>query len=145
MFSGLYHMEIASGLLSRDDYLRAIAQAVEFLRSNGIPEVLVAYGWSCECPEDRLYQDIAMPLDRLQSFITESEAVNYYQVGQNDLHVSDAGARCRFLFCHESDIHFITEDESLFQNLAAIWVANGYKDVYEKRGADWQRVASSAQ
>src|ERR1700730_5211639 len=62
-------MGIVSGPLSRDDYLKAIGQIVEFLRSNGIRELHVAYGWSCACPDDQLWQEVAMPLERLQSFI----------------------------------------------------------------------------
>ena len=38
-------MEIASGPLARDVYLAAIGQVVDFLRSFGVGEILVAYGW----------------------------------------------------------------------------------------------------
>jgi hypothetical protein len=137
----LANMRIASGVLSRDQYLQAIEQVVEYLRSHGIRDLLVAYGWGCDCPEEQLWQDLAMPLERLQSFIAESEASSYYRVGKNDLHVKDPSGQWEFLFCHESDIHFTTEDEGLFAHIRAVWIANGYKDVYEKRGADWQRVA----
>lgn len=42
-------MEIASGPLARDVYLAAIGQVVDFLRSNGIGEILV----SLNCRIDR--------------------------------------------------------------------------------------------
>jgi len=133
-------MEIASGPLARDVYLAAIGQVVEFLSSNGIREILVAYGWGCDCPDDQLYQDICMPLERLQPFIAESEAADYYRVAKDNLHVKDPARRCEFLLCHESDIHLITDDNGLLKQMESIWRANGYTDVYEKRGADWQKV-----
>jgi hypothetical protein len=133
-------METASGPLTRDVYLTAIGQVVDFLRSKGIREILVAYGWGCDCPDDQLYQDVSMPLDRLQPFIAESEAANYYRVSKDNLHVKDPAGRCEFLLCHESDIHLITDDDGLFKEMQSIWLANGYQGVYEKRGADWQKV-----
>jgi len=135
-------MEIASGPLARDIYLAAIGQVVDFLRSNGIGEILVAYGWGCDCPDDQLYQDVSMPLERLQPFIAESETADFYRVAKDNLHVKDPAGRCEFLLCHESDIHLITDDAGLFKQMESIWLANGYKDVYEKRGADWQKVVS---
>jgi hypothetical protein len=133
-------MEIASGPLAREVYLAAIGQVVDYLRSNGIPEILVAFGWGCDCPDDQLYQDVSMPLERLQPFIAESEAADYYRVANDNLHVKDPAGRCEFLLCHESDIHLITDDDGLLKQMESIWLANGYKDVYAKRGADWQKV-----
>src|SRR5258708_20719400 len=76
-------MEIASGPLARDIYLAAIGQVVDFLRSNGIGEILVAYGWGCGCPDDQVYQDVSIPLERLQPFIAESEAADFYRFAKD--------------------------------------------------------------
>jgi hypothetical protein len=136
-------MEITSGTLSRDEGLQGIWQAVEFLRSIGVDEILVAYGWDCDCPDEQRFQDVVIPLNQFKAFIEESEGADYYHVGENDLHVKDPAGRCAFLFCHEADIHFITEDEALFGRLRANWLANEYSDMHEKRGSDWQRVVSN--
>lgn len=48
-------MELTSGILSRADYLRAVEVVAGFLRSTGVSEVLVAYGFGCDCPDEQLY------------------------------------------------------------------------------------------
>ena len=63
-------MEIATGILARDEYLRGLAQAVEFLREAGAENVAVAYGWGCDCPDEQLYVDREIPLSDLLGFIT---------------------------------------------------------------------------
>lgn len=129
-------MEITSGPLARDVYLAAMGQVVDFLQLHGIREILVAYGWGCDCPDDQLYQDVSMPLERLQPFITESEAADYYRVAKDNLHVKDPAGRCEFLLGHESDIHLITADDELLKQMQSIWLANGYKTASEKRNID---------
>ena len=133
-------MEIASGPLTRDVYPSAIAQVVDLLRSNGIRNLRISFGWACNCPRDQLYQDVSMPVERLQPFISESEAAGYYRMTENDLHIEDADGRCKFLLCHESDIHLITNDEGLLKQMESVWLASGLKDVYVKRDGDWQKV-----
>src|SRR5439155_22838896 len=62
-------MEIASGKLSMEDYLRAIAQCIGFLSKAGVASTMVAFGFGCDCPDEELYQDVLMPLHRLPEFI----------------------------------------------------------------------------
>ena len=119
-------MELTSGRLSRDVYLGAISEVVEFLRAAGVEYVLVAYGFFCDCPDEQLYQDVSMPLDRLLSYIAEAEAADFYEVGKANLHVTDPAGRVEIMLCHESDIHFISEDATLVERLKAEWIAKGY-------------------
>lgn len=119
-------MELTSGLLSRTDYIRAAEQVVSFLRSVGVSEVLVAYGFGCDCPDEQLFQDVPMPLDRLLPFISTGERLDYYRIGKDNLHVKDCTGRIEFLLCHESDIHFICEDKELVERLKAEWLAQDF-------------------
>lgn len=131
-------MELTSGLLSRDDYERAVLGVVEFIRSVGVRDVLVAYGFGCDCPDDELYRDLPMPLDRLLPFLAEAEVANYYRLGRDNLHVKDGTGRIKFLFCHESDIHFISEDSKLVERLKAVWLAAGVCKLFPHLGTEWQ-------
>jgi hypothetical protein len=127
-------------MLTREEYLRTIADAVEFLREVGIPEVLVAYGFGCDCPDEQLYQDVRMPLDRVRPFIAEAEAADNYRVGRDNLHVKDPAGRAEFLFCHESDIHFISDEAELVERLKAKWLAAGFCKVLVHLGTEWQGI-----
>src|SRR5262245_57420207 len=98
-------MELTSAVLSHDEYQRAVGRVVELFRSAGVRGVLVAYGFGCDCPDEQLFQDVPMPLDRLQPYIAEAEATDYYRLGNDNLHVKDADGRMELLLCHESDIH----------------------------------------
>ena len=129
-------MELASGMLSRHEYLSAIAAIVEFLRTAGVREVLVSYGFGCDCPHEQLYEPIAMPIDHLPHFVAESEAADFYRVGKDNLHVSAPGGGPEFLFCHESDIHFISEDAELVGRLKEEWSTLGYPTVVVRRGTE---------
>jgi hypothetical protein len=133
-------MELASGILSRDEYLRAAGSVVEFLRAAGIQDIVVAYGWGCDCPEERLYQDVPMRVDGLLAFIAESESAGFYRAGEGNLHIKTSTGQAEFLFCHESDIHFITEDAGLLERLKAVWLSNGYRSMYQKCGGEWEPV-----
>jgi hypothetical protein len=133
-------VELASGMLSQTDYLRAVERVVQFLRSFGVSEVLVAYGFGCDCSDDQLYEDVAMALDRLVPFMVEAENLHLYRIGKDNLHVKAGAGRFEFLFCHESDIHFITEDAELVERLKGLWFSDGFHDMYLKQTGKWERV-----
>ncbi|WP_435007910.1 hypothetical protein P12x_005174 [Tundrisphaera lichenicola] len=134
-------MELCSGILSRSEYLRAVGRVVELLATVGIPEVLVAYGFGCDCPDELLYQDVMIPSSGLPEFIVEAEAANNYRVGRDNLHVKASDGRAEFLLCHESDIHLVTEDAELFGRLRSTWMADGHREIYERNGGEWRRVS----
>lgn len=133
-------MELCSGVLSRSGYLRAVGRVVELLAAAEVPEVVVAYGFGCDCPDEWLYQDILIPSSRLPDFIAEAEAAGYDRVGRDNLYVGVPGGRAEFLLCHESDIHLITEDAGLADRLRAAWLADGHRRMFETSGGGWREV-----
>ena len=131
-------MELTSGMMSRGVYLGAISGAVEFPRTAGVEEILVAYGFGCECPDEQLYQDVSMPLDRLPPYIAEAEAAHFYRVGKDNLNVKGPAGRVEFMFRHESDIHFISEDATLIERLKAEWNVKGHPKILARLGNEWR-------
>lgn len=85
-----------------------------------------------------------MPLDRLLPFMTEGECRGYYRIGRDNLHVKAGTGRVEFLFCHESDIHFISEDTELVERLKAAWLAEGFCKMFVHLGSEWQAVGGRA-
>jgi hypothetical protein len=138
-------MELSSGLLSEDDYRRALIDLADLLRKVGVEEVSVAFGFGCDCPDELLFVDQPLPLERLLPFIAESEASDYYRVGSDNFHINDVTNRWQILLCHESDVHFTTNDESLIQRVEAAWLARGYRGLLEKVDGAWRNVAVEGQ
>jgi hypothetical protein len=56
--------------------------------------------------------------------------------------VKDVAGRGEFLFCHESDSHFISDDRPLVERLKAEWLADGLSSMFVRveLGAAWERV-----
>jgi hypothetical protein len=140
------NVQLVTGILSRDEYLRAAGCITEFLQSAGVPSVSVAFGFGCDCPDERLYVNVEMPLNRLIPYLLEAEAAGHYEVGKGDLHVRSGDNRFEFLFCHESDMHFPNEDGGLLQRLRRDWLAAGLRpELLLRRETDgpWEQVPDS--
>jgi hypothetical protein len=100
---------VTTGVRPRDEYLRAVGLLAAGLRAAGAGELLVAYGFGCDCPDDRLYADVPVPAERLGEYIRESERAGFYRSGRDNLHVAAPAVGVELLLCHESDIHITTE------------------------------------
>jgi hypothetical protein len=119
-------MEIRTDILSRDDYIRAISTIIESLTDSGMHEVLVAFGFGCDCPDEQLYEDVPMPLKGLLSHIDEAERMDHYRVAKDNLHVKDVAGRFEMLLCHEADIHFISDEKMLLDSFMVQWTVSGF-------------------
>jgi hypothetical protein len=122
-------MEITTRLLSSDEHRQGIAAAVQFYNSKDVERVLIAYGWGCDCPDEELYQDKSMPLSEFGPFMSAAEAADYYRIGKDNLHFKDESGLSEFLFCHEADIHFTTDEIVLQQEVQGLWRGLGFERV----------------
>lgn len=137
-------MELTSGFLSSDEYVPAVKCSIAFLHAVGVKDILVAFGYGCECPSEQRYEYFSMPLERLQPFIEESEAENYYLRGTSDLLIKSATGEIEFLFCHESDIHFISANAKFVDRLIVEWQSAGLSRMYQKDKGDWELVVTTS-
>jgi hypothetical protein len=122
-------MENATRYLTGDEHRLGMSDAAQFYRLHGVDNVLVAYGWGCDCPDDELYIDQPIPLSQFQQFVDAAQANDYYRVSKDNLHFKDPSGRSEFLFCHEADIHFTTVDASLQNEVLQIWESRGFQKV----------------
>ena len=106
-----------------------MADAVEFYRVRNVQNVFVVYGWGCDCPDAELYEDKRMPLSAFDSFVADAQSADYYRVGHDNLHFQEENGRSEFLFCHESDVHFTSEDASLVNAVQRGWRQRGFSRV----------------
>jgi hypothetical protein len=122
-------MEITTRPLSPEEHRLGMADAEALYRSRGVDNVMVAYGWGCDCPDSELYEDRLVPLSGFKEFVRAAEAADYYRVSKDNLHFKDGGGSSEFLFCHESDIHFTTDDVPLLDEVRRRWRAIGFERV----------------
>ena len=119
-------MEIASNIIGNDEYLHALVQIVKFLEEIGTDRLLVSYGFGCDCPDEQLYERTSIRTNQLLEFIQESTALDYYRLGKDNLHICDENQRIEILLCHESDIHFTTENLDLVEKIKILYSRNGW-------------------
>jgi len=118
-------VELVTAPLSAEQYGRAVEAAVEALRAAGVTDVLVAYGFSCGCPDEQLYRDVAMPLRRLLPYVAKAEAAGRHRPGSDDLRVGDAGGCWGLVLRRGSGVRFTSQDKALVRRLMAAWEAEG--------------------
>ena len=120
-------MEVRTEILSRaalEQHVGVVQQlCVEFAAAT----VDVTYGWACNLAIDDLYQDHRMSTSELLPFIARSVTDNIFRLGDSDMYIKDAGGVFEFTICHESDIHFESNDPSLVSRVTTLWSEHGLR------------------
>jgi len=113
---------------------------VKLLVSSGVDNLVVEYGWGCKLKPDELWQDIEVPLPDLPAFIQGSIEKGIYSPGQADLVLQDRERTFECLFCHESDIHLVTEDDGLITEATRRWMDKGYGGFRAAANENWEPI-----
>ena len=123
-------MEIRTGLLNIEQLRAELETVIERLKSKDVQQVTVMYGFDCELDQDELYKEITVAVNDINTFIARSESEEIYKFGDNDFYIMAKPLDIKFLFCHESDVHFTTSDKGVFAQIKEEWLNMGY-DAYE--------------
>jgi hypothetical protein len=119
-------MTFVTSPLTRTQLLDEIPQIVGWLQSNGIDDLVIEYGSGCKLEPE------------LVPFIQSSIESGIYEPGEADLVVHDRDRNFECLFCHESDIHLATDDESILTQAAQRWLDKGYGGFKLAASEDWE-------
>ena len=133
-------MTCVTGPLSVAQLLEEVPELVKLLQSSGIDRLLVEYGWGCKLEPGQLWQDIEIPLPELAAFIEASIQQGIYSPGQADLVVQDRDRTFECLFCHESDIHLMTENDGLIAEATKRWMDKGYGGFKAAANENWDPI-----
>lgn len=101
-----------------------------------VQDLVVWYGFGCDCEFDEQYQEIKFKTDDLLGFLSETIAQGVYLPGDADLFIESRPPGIQFLLCHESGVHLETSDERVADHFRARWSA-GKAPGYEKQGTAW--------
>src|SRR6185295_17819842 len=131
-------MTCVTGPLTPVQILDEVPEIVKLLQSSGIENLMVEYGWGCKLESSRLWQDIEVRLQDLVAFIRHSIEDGIYSPGQADLVLQDRDRTFECLFCHESDIHLVTDDDGLITEATRRWIDKGYGGFMAAANENWE-------
>jgi hypothetical protein len=120
--------------------LEEVPEIVKLLASSGIDNLVVEYGWGCKLEPGELWQDIDVRLPDLPAFIQGSIEKGIYSPGQADLVLQDRDRTFECLFCHESDIHLVTDHDGLITEATRRWMDKGYGGFRAAANENWEPI-----
>ena len=91
----------------------------------GEEELDVIYGLGCELEIDELYKNSRIPTADLEEFVERSVAARVFELGRADLLISGVRSPFCFTLCHESDLHFESEDSTQVELVSQAWLKAG--------------------
>lgn len=111
--------EIVTESLNLQQILERLDEATRLFETWGEESVVVTFGWNC--PANLLWTSQTIAVGDLPSLIRSQD------LGAADLFASDRADSSRFLFCHESDVHFTGVDHTRIETVSEVWKAKGLK------------------
>lgn len=115
------NMEIRSRPLDSHEIAEQIPALIGFFSDHGMKEVVAMYGVACNVPLSELFEEIRIPVDKLEDFINESVQRNVYQYGKADLFISDPAFRVTFVLSMQSDIRCKTAESRFMRDVRSRW------------------------
>jgi len=120
--------EIATEPLDLQQILELLDEASRLFKSWGEKSVVVTFGWNC--PADLIWKSQTIGAGELPALIRSQD------VGAADLFASDRADSSRFLFCHESDVHFTDVNHARIKTVLEVWKAKGLKPMISSVSED---------
>ncbi len=117
---------ITTALISREQIVEEVPEIVELLRAHGIEDVIVEHGWGSGLEIDELWHPIPVKARDLPAFVERATKEGVFLPGSADLTIRNLSRSVQFTLCHESDIHLVTDDNSLIDQTSRHWSEKGY-------------------
>jgi hypothetical protein len=137
-------LEIVTGHLSVPQLRQCVPEVGRFFEAAGFSKVSVVYGWGCNLPPDRQWEATEIAPGELEQFADRSEQAGIVQLGKSDLIIQDPDKTAILKLCHESDMHFVSADPAVLDQVIAWWRGKGFslsQSLYSMVGPrDWKTV-----
>ena len=119
-------MKIGTGPITGSQVLDEVHEIATLLRSSGIEDLAVYYGWGSRLEINQLWTPIDIKVEDLPAFVRDSVEQGIFSPGNSDLIIEDKAGSVKFLLCHESDIHLTTENLKLIEETKRHWSEKRY-------------------
>lgn len=126
------------------DEIRAeLPQMIMWLRAWGQTDLDVMFGVGYR-DHDKAWASSFLRLDELDEFPRRNEVEHLFGYGDTDLFISFGPEKKNyFLLCHESDIHFRSEQADLLRIVKHHWIGKGWRGAERSgdQGSEWIKFA----
>jgi hypothetical protein len=119
-------MDIRTHSLTGPQWDQEIDRLVSFLQDKDKHELTVSYGFGCDLEMDDLHQETPLPLSELCAWLAQSAEAGIFAFGESDLHIRSSDREVELYLGHECDIHLMTDNKELAQEVTAEWARCGF-------------------
>jgi hypothetical protein len=117
-------MEIVTEELEPSALASEFLYVLRWLDRHSVVELGVSFGVGCALSPERLWKPLPVQTCDLPEFVQQAIATGTFTFGKADLHLDAWDVA--FTFCHESDLHFRSEDPTLIEDVRREWTERGY-------------------
>ena len=120
-------MKVISEKINIDQFHAEVNFIISFLEENDVAIVKVAWGYSCDLNVDEMWDYEDIRVEHLKKFINNGIDSGIYSPNESDFFIEDLDSLFEFKMCHESDVHFKSEDKNLHFKVKSHWADKGIK------------------
>jgi hypothetical protein len=131
-------MTCVTGPLTPAQLLDEVPEIVKLLQTIGIKYLVVEFGSGCKLEPNQLWQEIDVGLIDLVAFVQDSIEKGIFSPGRADLVLQDRDGSFECVFCHESDIHLMSDDSAIITGATTRWMDKGYGGFKMAANTDWE-------
>lgn len=131
-------MTCVTGRLTPAQLLDEVPEIVKLIQTTGIKHLVVEFGSGCKLEPNQLWQEIDVGLIDLVAFVQDSIEKGIFSPGQADLVLQDRDRSFECVFCHESDIHLMSDDNAIITGATRRWMDKGYGGFKMAANTDWE-------
>lgn len=122
----MMNRELVTDPLGAEDLWEDLRIMIEWLHHQGIPEVVVLFGFSWgKHIYEKEWVDMPVAVAELESKVRNAETQNFGRLGRDNLYITLPTFEARVHYSYESDIHLShAEDNAFVVAVRERWMAN---------------------
>lgn len=135
--------EIVTGTLTPDqlrDFVQSLAGFLPLITG----PITIEYGSGTNVDIEQMWKPTPIAPADFLSFIEQSEEQGAFRLGSGDLIVRNGPGNLNCTLCHESDVHFVSGDESIIRQVIGLCADRGLDLLWSsypvKDRSEWQPI-----
>jgi hypothetical protein len=121
-------MELTSRPLSNEEWMQMVGVLVELISAR-TSEAIVMLGIGAETAAAEQWEERTTPVGEIVPLLQEWIRRGWVELGRSDVFISSAEVPFEIRACRSDDVHFKTDDESLFRGAEQAFATAGVWNV----------------